>query len=80
MPSDWYSILEVEPKASANEIRAAYRRQVSGSMWRKADLQALRSHPDRAPPTEKDEATARFKMVAEYVLHGDDTDTGRMKC
>ena len=56
MPNDWYSILEVEPTASGNDIRTAYRKQ------------ALKSHPDRASASNKEEATAKFKLVAEYVL------------
>ena len=51
--TDWYAVLGVESTASPAEIKAAYRKQ------------ALRSHPDRAPAHEKDEATTRFKTVAE---------------
>lgn len=29
MPTDWYAILELEPTASAGEIRTAYRKKVS---------------------------------------------------
>ncbi|WFD40733.1 uncharacterized protein MJAP1_003722 [Malassezia japonica] len=61
MVTNWYAILELEPTASAAEIRSAYRKQ------------ALRSHPDRAPTGEKEQATAKFKMVAEaYEVLGDD--------
>ncbi|PKI83876.1 hypothetical protein MVES1_002370 [Malassezia vespertilionis] len=61
MPMDWYAILEVEPTANATEIRTAYRKQ------------ALRSHPDRAAAHEKEDATSRFKMIAEaYEVLGDD--------
>ena len=51
--TDWYAVLGVECTASPAEIKAAYRKQ------------ALRSHPDRAPLHEKDEATSRFKTIAE---------------
>ncbi|WFD43415.1 hypothetical protein MPSI1_002076 [Malassezia psittaci] len=61
MPTDWYAILELEPTATAGEIRSAYRKK------------ALRSHPDRAPLQEKEQATAQFKMIAEaYEVLGDD--------
>ncbi|KAI3626835.1 hypothetical protein GLX27_001500 [Malassezia furfur] len=61
MPTDWYAILELEPTATASEIRSAYRKK------------ALRSHPDRAPAGEKEQATAQFKMIAEaYEVLGDD--------
>lgn len=53
-PNDWYAILGIEPTATTSEIRTAYRKQ------------ALKSHPDRAVG-DKDDATARFKLVAEYV-------------
>lgn len=56
MPNDWYAILEVEPSATSSDIRSAYRKQ------------ALRSHPDRAQTDDKDQATAQFKLVAEYVF------------
>lgn len=56
MPNDWYAILEVDPSATSSDIRSAYRKQ------------ALRSHPDRAQTDDKDQATAQFKLVAEYVF------------
>lgn len=65
MPNDWYAILEVEPTASSGDIRTAYRKQ------------ALRSHPDRAPMTDKEQATAKFKLVAEYVSTSMVTDNNR---
>lgn len=69
MPNDWYSILEVDPTASGNDIRTAYRKQ------------ALRSHPDRASTADKEEATARFKLVAEYVRMINLSNMAeRMKC
>lgn len=61
MPNDWYAILEVEPSATAGDIRTAYRKQ------------ALRSHPDRAAADNKEQATAKFKLVAEaYEVLSDD--------
>lgn len=46
--ADYYALLGVSPTASADEIRAAYRRL------------ALRHHPDVNPPDEDDRAAATF--------------------
>ncbi|KIJ21625.1 hypothetical protein PAXINDRAFT_123604, partial [Paxillus involutus ATCC 200175] len=58
---DYYSILSVSKKASAEEIRQAYRKE------------SLRTHPDRlanATDAEKKVATEKFQAVADayYVL------------
>ena len=50
--ADYYKTLEVDPKASANEIKKAYRRL------------ALLWHPDKAKG-DKEEATAMFQQVSE---------------
>jgi DnaJ-class molecular chaperone len=48
-----YASLEVAPTATPSDIKKAYRRL------------ALKHHPDRNPPSEKDAATARFRLVNE---------------
>ncbi|KAK6905951.1 hypothetical protein I203_106786 [Kwoniella mangroviensis CBS 8507] len=58
----YYSILNVNPKATADEIRQAYKRE------------SLKTHPDRLPgnatPQERRRATERFQIVSDayYVL------------
>ena len=53
MDSDnYYSILEVDPKATEADIKKSYRKQ------------ALKWHPDKNPKN-KDEAEKRFKKIAE---------------
>ena len=50
---DPYDVLGLNRGCSPSEIKAAYKKL------------ALKNHPDRAPAAEKDEATARFKIVGE---------------
>jgi preprotein translocase subunit Sec63 len=52
-PRDPYAVLGVPRSASADDIKAAYRRE------------ALKWHPDRHPESEREAATARFKAVSE---------------
>ncbi|ORY23349.1 DnaJ domain-containing protein [Naematelia encephala] len=58
----YYTILNVSPTATADEIRGAYKRE------------SLKTHPDRLPqsatPQERRRATERFQAVADayYVL------------
>ncbi|OCF42122.1 hypothetical protein I317_04093 [Kwoniella heveanensis CBS 569] len=58
----YYSILNVSPTATADEIRTAYKKE------------SLRSHPDRLPgnatPQDRRKATERFQIVSDayYVL------------
>jgi len=58
----YYSILNVPPTATAEEVRSAYKRE------------SLKTHPDRLPndatPQERRRATERFQAVADayYVL------------
>ncbi|CDS03148.1 hypothetical protein LRAMOSA00550 [Lichtheimia ramosa] len=61
---DYYSILEVSPTATQEEIREAYKKQ------------ALLHHPDRlkdnASPEERKEATKKFQLIADaYYILGD---------
>lgn len=57
---DPYDVLGLTRGCSPTEIKAAYKKL------------ALKNHPDRAPPSDKDEATARFKIVGEaYELLSD---------
>jgi hypothetical protein len=51
--TDWYEILEVEPNASAQDIKKAYR------------AMAKKYHPDKAPDELKDEYTAKMAMIIE---------------
>jgi len=58
---DYYEILKVDPSATDDEVRTAYKRE------------SLVSHPDRlvnATPQEKKQATERFQALADayYVL------------
>jgi DnaJ family protein C protein 9 len=46
-----YEVLEIQPGASLEEIKRAYRRM------------ALKYHPDRVPPEHKAEAEERFKEI-----------------
>lgn len=52
-PSDLYVLLGVQPSASAEDIKKAYRRE------------ALRWHPDRHEESTRSEAEARFKAVSQ---------------
>ncbi|WWD17645.1 hypothetical protein CI109_102086 [Kwoniella shandongensis] len=58
----YYSILNVSPTATADEIRTAYKKE------------SLRTHPDRLPgtatPQDRRKATERFQVVSDayYVL------------
>lgn len=58
---DPYDVLGVPRGCSTTEIKAAYKKL------------ALKNHPDRAPPAEKEEATARFKIVGEAYEFLSDT-------
>ncbi|EFW99760.1 chaperone [Grosmannia clavigera kw1407] len=64
-PPDYYAVLEVSDKATAQQIRDAYKRA------------ALKSHPDRVPADspERKRRTERFQLVndAYYAL----SDAGR---
>lgn len=51
--TDWYEILEVEPDATEEEIKKAYRSMVK------------KYHPDRASEELKDEYTAKMAMINE---------------
>lgn len=51
--SNPYSVLGVGPNATAEEIKAAYKKQ------------ALKWHPDRQPAEKKDEATKKFSVIAD---------------
>lgn len=66
-PPDYYSILGVSDKATAQQIRDAYKRA------------ALKSHPDRVPADspERKQRTARFQLVndAYFTL----SDAGRRR-
>lgn len=57
----YYEILELTPSASLQDIKKAYRRL------------ALKHHPDRNPPSEKEAATVQFRRVNEaYEVLSDD--------
>jgi DnaJ-class molecular chaperone len=57
---DYYSILGVSKNATAQEIKAAYRKL------------ALKYHPDRCPPDKKKEGEEKFKEIAAaYYVLGD---------
>ncbi|KAJ1017789.1 hypothetical protein NDA16_005106 [Ustilago loliicola] len=57
---DPYDVLGLQRGCSPSEIKAAYKKL------------ALKNHPDRVSPAEKEEATARFKIVGEaYELLSD---------
>lgn len=59
--TDPYEVLGLPQGCSSFDIRMAYKKL------------ALKNHPDRAPPAEKEQATARFKVVGEaYELLSDD--------
>ncbi|KAF3480546.1 chaperone dnaJ 6 [Arthroderma uncinatum] len=56
-----YEVLGVEEKASADEIKSAYRKQ------------ALRHHPDKVSPEAKDEAHKKFQEIAfAYAILSDE--------
>ncbi|GAK66505.1 DnaJ-domain-containing protein [Moesziomyces antarcticus] len=58
---DPYDVLGLSPGCTAAEIKASYKKL------------ALKNHPDRAPPAEKEDATARFKVVGQaYELLSDE--------
>lgn len=52
MGINYYEVLEIEPRASRQEVKKAYHKQ------------ALKWHPDKNP-SQRDEAEIRFKLVAE---------------
>lgn len=58
MFKDYYAILNITPKASAEEIKYAYKKA------------ALETHPDRVSPSARARATEQFQLVNEayYVL------------
>lgn len=57
---DPYDVLGLPRGCSSSDIKAAYKKL------------ALKNHPDRAPHAEKEEATARFKIIGEaYELLSD---------
>ncbi|KAH7629743.1 hypothetical protein B0T09DRAFT_135743 [Sordaria sp. MPI-SDFR-AT-0083] len=49
---DPYEVLSLERDATADHIKTAYRKA------------ALRNHPDKVPPSEKDSATQKFQKIA----------------
>jgi len=53
MKFEYYSILEIEKTASADEIKKAYRKK------------AMKYHPDRAPADKKSEYESEFKKINE---------------
>ncbi|EDQ86694.1 uncharacterized protein MONBRDRAFT_28007 [Monosiga brevicollis MX1] len=57
---DYYKLLSVAKDASDSDIKRAYKKA------------ALRCHPDRVPPEEKDQAEAKFKEIGEaYAILSD---------
>ncbi len=59
--TDPYDVLGLQRGCTAYDIKTAYKKL------------ALKNHPDRAPPAEKEAATARFKIVGEaYEFLSDD--------
>ena len=66
MHTELYQHLGVEPNASADEIKKAYRKL------------AMRHHPDKADPSEKHVAEERFKQVNEaYATLSDPEKRGK---
>jgi len=62
MTLDYYKILEVSKNATNQDIKKAYRRL------------ALKYHPDKNPPTQKEEATTKFKLISQaYEVLSDET-------
>ncbi|KKA20014.1 DnaJ domain protein [Rasamsonia emersonii CBS 393.64] len=56
-----YEVLGVDEKATADEIKTAYRKK------------ALKHHPDKAPPDAKDEANQKFQEIAfAYAILSDE--------
>ena len=56
-----YKILALEKSATADQIKSAYRKA------------ALRHHPDKAPPEQKDEANKKFQEIAlAYAILSDE--------
>lgn len=49
---DPYKVLDVDKQATADQIKSAYRKH------------ALKNHPDKAPPENKNEANQRFQEIA----------------
>ncbi|WEW57245.1 hypothetical protein PRK78_002710 [Emydomyces testavorans] len=56
-----YEVLEVDQNATADQVKAAYRKQ------------ALKHHPDKASPESKDEANKKFQEIAfAYAILSDE--------
>lgn len=51
-----YDVLGLDPGASEEQVKRAYRQE------------ALRYHPDKNPPEEREACEIRFKRVAEVGL------------
>ncbi|QKX61542.1 uncharacterized protein TRUGW13939_08694 [Talaromyces rugulosus] len=56
-----YEVLEIDEKASADEVKSAYRKK------------ALRHHPDKASPETRDKAKEKFQQIAfAYAILSDE--------
>ncbi|KAL2219528.1 DnaJ domain protein [Thermoascus aurantiacus ATCC 26904] len=56
-----YKVLEVDEKATADQIKTAYRKK------------ALKHHPDKVPPEKRDEAKKKFQEIAfAYAILSDE--------